>query len=310
MSDTPVAAPSGGNNTPSQGAPSSVQPPSPTSLISGGASGTTPASPPSSTDIFEVKVNGKTVKMTRQEVIDHASMSHAANDKFNEAKKTRSEVDRIIKSAKSNPIEALMDPALGLTKDQIRDAFEKWYAKEYIEPETLTADQKRIREQEERLSKYEQQDKEKKEREEKEQEDKLTHHQREFLQGQIIEALEKSNLPKTKETVRKIAFYMRQNLANGWEAPMEMIIRQVKNDRQGSFRDEIENCSIEQAVELLGEGFMNKVRSHDLQKLRERRQLPGQVSNPRAGTGPLDESKKISSSEVNRRLRDMRLGKI
>src|SRR6478752_3328124 len=45
-------------------------------------------------DIFEVKVNGKVVKMTRQELIDNASMVHAANARFEEAAKTKKEVER------------------------------------------------------------------------------------------------------------------------------------------------------------------------------------------------------------------------
>lgn len=265
---------------------------------------------PEKPEYWDVKVNGKTVKMTRQEVIDHASMSHAANDKFNEAKKTRAEVDKIIARAKTNPIESLMDPALGLTREQLRDAVEKWYSKEFIEPESLTPEQRKMKEYEEKIQKYEQTEKEKKEQAEKEAEEKMTAHQREFLQTQIIEALEQSNLPKTKETVKKMAFYMRQNLLNGWDAPMEMIIRQVKSERQNGFRDEVSQSNAEQIIDLFGEELINKIRQHDLKQLRDRRNLPPveNESGPRGGgTGPMGE--RLSSRDVNQRLKDIRLGK-
>jgi hypothetical protein len=263
-------------------------------------------------EYFDVKVNGRNIKMTRQEVIDHASMSHAANDKFNEAKRTRQEVDKILSRAKSNPLEALMDPALGLTRDQLRDAVEKWYSKEFIEPEALSPEERKMKEYEERIKGYETQEKEKKEQAEREAEEKMTSHQREFLQGQIIEALEKSNLPKTKETVRKMAFYMRQNLVNGWDAPMEMIIRQVKNERQNSVRDEVSNSNAEQLIDLFGEELINKIRQHDLKQLRDRRNLPPVDTDrgPRGGgTGPMP-GERLSSRDVNNRLKEMRLGKI
>lgn len=265
------------------------------------------AQPP---EFFEVKVNGRTIKMTRQEVIDNASMSHAANDKFNEARKNRQEVDRIIQSAKSNPIEALMDPALGLTKDQVRDAFEKWYAKEFIEPETLTEDQRKLRDYELKLKKYEDDEKEKKLNDERDAEEKMTTQQREYLQQQIVEAMESSGLPKTKFIAARVAFYMRQNLLNGWDAPLPMIIKQVKSERQAMLSDLISGSNVEQLSELFGEEGINKIRQHDLKQLREKRQLPPvtQQGN-RAGTGPLS-GERVYSSEVNRRLKDMRLGKV
>lgn len=280
----------------------------------------TPSSPPTSSggnagqpaEMFEVKVNGRTVKMTRQEVLDHASMSHAANDKFNEASKLRKEHDNLKQRAQKDFIEFLQDPALGLSKDQIRDRFEKWYAKEFIEPESMSAEQRKMRELEDWKNKREAEDNERKVNDEKQANEKLTVQQRDHLQNQIIEALDKSNLPKTKGTVARMAFYMRQNLLNGWDAPMDMIVKQVQNERQQSFRDEMGTSSVQQVIELMGEDFVNKIRKHDLEALRQRR------AGPPVDTGygysaqkkQEKEPEKIYSSEVTRRLRDMRLGKI
>jgi hypothetical protein len=92
---------------------------------------------------------------------------------------------------------------------------------------------------------------------------------------------------------------------------MEMIVRQVKQERQEYFRNETQASSVEQIIDLLGEDFVNKIRKHDLEQLRKRRESPPvemQTSGQRRTEN--QDSGRISSSEVNRRLRDMRLGKI
>jgi len=262
-----------------------------------------------SPEYFELKVNGKAMKLTKDEVIARAQMSDAADSKFSEAAKIRKQVERIINTAKSNPIEALMDPQLGLTKDQIREAFEKWYTQEFIEPETLTPDQKRAKEMERELERYKNQEKEMREKMEREEQDKLTTQQREYLQQQIIDALEKSGLPKTKFFAQRMAFYMRENLLKGWEAPIELIASQVKKERQAMMADLTENADVESLVSMFGEGIINKIRQHDLKQLREKRQFPSPQGSTTDGYGNAASGEKISSTEVTKRLREMRMGK-
>ncbi len=206
---------------------------------------------------------------------------------------------------------AFIDYANTLPPEQRRKAVEDFYMKEYIEPETLSADQKRIKEYEAQLKKYQDDELANKQKLENDEQEKLTNQQREYLQGQIIEAMEASGLPKTKFFVSRMAFYMRENMKNGWEAPIGMIVKQVQNERQSIMSDMAEGASPEQLIALLGDGVTNKIRAHDLKLLRERR---GQVSNQppsksgTGGTGPIGGREKVSSSDVNRKLRDMRRG--
>lgn len=306
-SSAPSSAPQSGNSSSGNSNNTSSNAPQQTGQQSGQQSGGSKPQSSQPSETFDVKVNGRTIKMTRQELIDHASMSHAAQSKFEEAATIRKQVDKIVKTAKSNPIEALMDPALGLTKDQIRDAFETWYSKEYIEPESLTAEQRKLKEYEERIKKFEDGEKEKKQREEQDAHEKLTTQQREYLQNQIVEALESSGLPRTKFFASRMAFYMRQNMLNGWEAPIGVIVKQVKAERQGMMSDLVQSSDAKTLIGLLGDEIINKIRKHDLEELRNRRQAQA----PSFGSRPNvpDTNEKISSSEVNRRLREMRSGK-
>ena len=267
---------------------------------------------PANAELFEVKVNGKIVKMTRQQVLDSASMSHAANERFSEAKKTRAEVDKLLSKAKSNPIEALMDPSFGLSKEQIRDAMEKWYSKEFIEPESLSPQERRIKELEEQVELTRKEKEELAAAKQAEIEEKEDAQNRTYYQKQIIDAMEAHKIPKTEANAKRIAALMRQNLQNGWDAPMDFIIRQMKSERQGHFKEEFSSATIDELIDLLGEEKMNELRRHDLQKLREKKQMPpvqsgGSMSNSGIAHA---ERKKISMSDAEDRLRDIRLGKI
>ena len=266
----------------------------------------------SSSESFDVKVNGKVVKMSRQEVLDYASMSHAAHSKFDEASKLKKSVDGIIKTAKTNPIQALMDPALGLTKDQIRDAFESWYHKEYIEAESLTPDQRKVREYESKLKTYEDAEAEKLKQQKDAEETELTNKQRSYLQNQIIEAIDKSGLPKSKWIASRMAFYMRENLTKGWDAPLDLIIKQVKEERQSIMSDLTGNSEGDTLINLLGEDVVNKIRQYDLKRLREKRSQKSPEfsnSNSNSNTDAYGNGDRLSSRDVAKRLNDLRTGK-
>lgn len=306
MTDGPVAAgmpTSSGAESGAEGAnvPRSAPEQQKTAPKTGTASHPEKAAP----ELFEVKVNGRIVKMTRQELMDNASMSHTANQKFNEAKAERAKADAILSKAKSNPIEALIEA--GLSKEQIRDTMEKWYAKEFIEPEGMSEEARKLKAAEERLKAYEEQEQRKKEEDEQKQLEDLTAKERAVLQQQIVEAMESSGLPKTKFFASRMAFYMKQNLANGWQAPTSLIVSQVKNEYKGLVSGINQDASVEQLIDLYGEGVINKIRKYDLEKLRSSRNLPPPTGV--SGQQSYDTSEKVTSSEVSRRLRDFRSGR-
>lgn len=261
----------------------------------------------SNPEIFEVKVNGKIMKMTRDELIANASMGYAAHDRFSEASKLSKKAESILNKAKGSPIEALMEA--GLNKEQIREAMESWYSREFIEPETLTPEQKRSKDMERELEKYRNQEKQTKEQQEKEQLEKLTSVQREHLQNQIIDAMDKSGLPKTKFFASRMAFYMRQNLMNGFDAPLEVIVSQVDKERQQLLGDIVESSDYATLKRLFGDGIIQKIHKGSLEELRSSRKFPGQSQASSSDGYGNKSNEKVYSSDVNRRLREMRTGK-
>lgn len=263
-------------------------------------------SAPSSPEYREFKINGKMVKLTQSEADGYVQQSYAAQQKFEEAARLRKENEKFESTLKKNKIQALIDK--GFTPEEIREEFEAWYTQQFIEPETLTPDQKKSKDQERELERYRTQEKERTEKEQREQQEKTTAQQREFLQGQIIEAIEKNGLPKNKWFAQRMAFYMRENLNNGWEAPMELIVSQVKKDHREINSGISEDSSVEQLLEHFGEGIINKIRKHDLEQIRNKRKFSNARTEQGDGYGNVGEEK-LSSSDVNKRLREIREGK-
>lgn len=267
-----------------------------------------PKAPAAQEERHEIKWNGKTKSVTTSELKRLAQLGETATERFETAAQKEKRADAIIKKAPENPIEALID--LGLTEEQIRDKMEAWYNKKFIEPETLTAEQRKIKEYEERLSKYEAEEKKKADAARREADQKADAEHTEHFQKQIIDAMEANKLPKTKTMVKKIAFYMRQSLANGWEAPMELIIQKVKEDRKNE-DSEINEYSYDDIVDRFGEDFIKKVIAENLKRLRDKRSASGGASFSSKPVEPRqkDKGEYRSMDEVNRRLREMRLGK-
>lgn len=313
---TPTQAPTNQNippqpaekSTPTQDSKISQNPQnSKSNSVANGSTPEAPKTPPEKEEVYDVRVNGKIIKMTRQQLLDNASMVHTANSRFDEAKKFRDEADAFKKALKSKPIDALFDPSLGHSKESIRAQMEEWYAREFIEPETLTEEQKKLKAAELELKTYKDNEIEETKKAEEAKLAEMTNQQRQHMQTQIIEALEKSNLPQKDPGVfKRVASYMRQNLLRGWEAPMDMIVRQVHKDLVGETQSLAKNCdSIEQLVDLFGEENVNRIRQWDLDNLRKKRN--GFSSEEQAAPPP--QQQRFSSADIDQRLRDIRTGK-
>lgn len=321
MSDMPAASgPAPTNPSQNQGAGGpSTSTPAPSAAASNpgglpqtsGGGGGNPSS--SSPELHDVKVNGKLVKMSLQEMRDYASMSYAADQKFKEAAQFRREEEMRKAAYKKNPIQALLDATSDLSPEQRRSVLEDYYAKNYIEPETLSKEELALRDREERVKKWEEQQRTLQEEHRAQQEKALTERERGTINEQIIEMLEQSNLPKkNKFLIQRIASYMRQNLLNGYDAPREVIVRQVQNEHQGIIWDYLGDATPEQIVAHGGEraqAFINRLLKHHVEQIRQNRQKLNEPFQADPSTGYSNPGEKIDYSEVSRRLRDIRNGR-
>lgn len=266
------------------------------------------AAPPK---LYEVKVNGKVQKFTEEQLIAKASQSEASDQKFQEAAQMRKQNEAMLGRFKdpTKLMDALQDPSLGLSKDQIREALEAWYSREFIEPEKLSPAEKRAREAEDKLKKYEQQEKDAETKKLQDAEDQRTAEARTEIQNQIIEALETSDLPRTNFTIRRLAYWMSRNRDMGFDAPTSVLVERVRNDYNTNLREMVQKSDGETLIKLLGDDIVTKIRKYDLGELRKTR--GGGTPPPSQDPAPTNKTNtSLSSAEVNQRLRELqRTGK-
>ncbi len=263
---------------------------------------------PSAPELFEVKVNGKVEKWTREEVLAKASMSHAAQKNFEEAAKIKKQYGGMKDTAQKDFMKILQDPELGLSKDQIRERFEKWYMEEYVEPETLTPEERKYKEMEAKVKKYEQDAEEKHQREVLDHEEKLTQKHLQTMNQKIIDTLEKSGLKKSKYNAARIASYMLQNAHNGWDAPEEFIIQQLKKERKETLYDDLGHLDGDALIQEVGEETAKKINRYYLEQMRTKRRGGMAESAPPMPQATPEDNRPLTSREVDERLRKMRMG--
>lgn len=267
-------------------------------------------------ELYELTVNGKKKQFNKQDLISRAQQAESAETRYNEAAQMRkeaaaqaAELKKIISNAKTNPIQALMDPAMGLTKDQIRDAFEQWYNREYIEPESLSPDQLKLRSTEERLKKYEEMEQAQRKAQQDQERDQMTAKQREYYQKQIIEAIDQGKLARTPFIASRVAFYIRQARNDGWDAPTDVIVNHVKQEQKQLLNGYTSEASAEQIIDFFGEELVDKIRKYDLERLRERRTAKSATPRQDSSLEP-KKGERMSMRDVQDRLNKMRQGRL
>lgn len=191
-------------------------------------------------------------------------LSYAAKKRMEEAKAAKSKAFEIIKAFEEDP--ANVFKKLG---PKGREAAERFLL-EQIQEEMLDPKDKELRD----LKKF-------KEEIEKERETQKEAAKRKELEAQearyadefqktIISALDKSGLPKSPESIKRMAQIMSKNLELGLELTPDELALEVKNDMQGMLKSFIKDATGDQLVAMFGEDIANRIRKFDIQKLQEK----------------------------------------
>ena len=156
---------------------------------------------------FKLKVDGEEfeeeVDLSNEEyLIKELQLAKAAKKRMAEAyndKKKAFELTQMFE----NDIESFLE-----RHPKGKDAAEKLLLKE-IQKQMLTPEQLKSMEMEQELARYKQQEQAFKQQQEQAQMQALEQQQAEYYQKTIIDALEKSGLPKTPESAKRMAFLLR-----------------------------------------------------------------------------------------------------
>lgn len=213
---------------------------------------------------FKVKINGAEQEVSEKELLEGYQTRKAADEKFREAAMTRKQAEDFINLLKKDPAKVLTDPRLGI------DA-RKW-AEEYLlkqlEDEMLDPKEKELRQYKKQLEEIENEKKAAKEEQEKTRTAELTAKYTEDFTKDITSALSTSGLPKTEHTVKRMAYYMHQGLKRGMDLKAGDVVDLVKNDYINEQKSLYSSMDGESLLSILGPEIADKIRKHDLSKLR------------------------------------------
>ena len=215
------------------------------------------------------------MELGEDEVIRKAQLAGAADEKFREAATLRKQATQLVEALKADPIKVLSQ--LGI---DTRGMTESYLAKE-LQREMLSPEQRELQE----LRDYRKAQEEAAKGQEAE---RTTAAQRAHVQQmqqraaqeydvKITDVLKQSNLPKTAQTVKRVAELMHSALSNGYELDVQTAVDMVRENYMTDLQAMLTGLEGEHLEKFVGGDTLKKMRKHDLARLKA--QL-GQTSTP------------------------------
>lgn len=214
--------------------------------------------------MMKIKVDGKEVEMSEKEVLELASAGKSSNQRFQEAAKLRREAEQVLKFAKENPVEFFQKTGMNARQ------WAEQYLMTELQKEAESPEQKKARENEEKLKKLEAQDKQRKDSEMQEQIKRATNMERERLEKLFTKALMDSGLPRTKFTVKRMAELQLVNIKNKFELPPEKLAQIVREDYINEQKSLLGSLEGDQLLDFLGSDLVKKFSKAQIAKLKAR----------------------------------------
>lgn len=194
------------------------------------------------------------------------SLSKAAYRRMEQAAKTQKQAEQFVRMLQQDPMAVLSNPQI-MGQEKFREIAENFLAKQ-LEEQMLSPEERYRKEMEEKLRKYEEQEKTAKQRAEEEQMIKLQEHYQQDYEKKIMQGLQSQNLPKTAKTVRRMAELMAKSAEHGIDLSPEHLGELVKQDYINEMKEMFGSTEGDVLLSLLGEDVGNKIRKADLAKLR------------------------------------------
>lgn len=247
---------------------------------------------------WKLKAQDKEIELTEQELVRRAQLGLGADAKFQEAAQMRKSAEALFEALRSNPLEVLTNPQLGLN---FRELAEQYLAGE-LQNEMLSPEQRELKQLREWREKQEA------EAEARRQSEMTAAQQQEFQRHmeraakeydtKISEVLADSGLPKTAYTVKRVAELLKGALQKGYDLDVRTAVDMVRETYNGDFRSMFGGLKGESLVKFLGDDVLREIRQHDLARIKAK--LEGQaVPAPAAAETPAPSSEKFQRQKDN-----------
>lgn len=214
---------------------------------------------------FILKINGKEVKATTQDIIKLAQKAAAAEERFEEAATVRKQFGAIIDKLKTNPAEVL--EKIGV---DFREMAEK-YLYDKITYEQMDEQQRKAVDNERKLKELEEKEKSREEESKNAEQEALKNKYMQEYEENIVKGLEKTKLPRTEGTVKRIAGYLLTGLERNIPLTVDDAILLVQDDYNREVNDLLLSIDDGTAGKMLKPDVVNKIAKLTMQKGQENR---------------------------------------
>ena len=256
---------------------------------------------------IKVKVDGNESEIDEAELVARYQKSTSAEKKFQEASQKMKQTEAFMKQLKEDPISVLNNPALGL--DFRREA--ESYLEGILNDELMDPKDKKIRDSESELEKYRREDVQRREDAAREQEIRRTEeferlktkHAEEYTRT-FQEALEAEGLPKSPQTVRRMAQYMEQAIKQGVKVSAAEVAALVKDDYMQEHKSMLSSMPADRLAEILGQEAVDRLRQANVAKYRNERAPMFGDNKPAHQPRAVAKANRISSEDYFRSIRD------
>lgn len=212
----------------------------------------------------KIKVDGKEYFLSTEEALTLAQKGYGADKRFNEAHKIKQSTEQFIHLLKTDPMSILLNPNIGIDFKRLAQD----YLKKELDKEMLTPEQRELMEVKEKLKLAEEEKKSLSEKESKERENKLVQHYSAEYEKDIIGALQNSGLPKTRGTVKRMAYYMQKGLEQGVELKAVDVVDLVKSDYIQEHNELYGSTDGDTLLKLFGDPTIKKILEANLKKIK------------------------------------------
>lgn len=222
---------------------------------------------------LKLKLEGQDVELPESEVIALAQQGKVAGKRFQEAAALKKQADEIMKFAKENPKEFFKRTGMNARE------WAEQYLMEELRYEQMSPEQQKAVENEKKLKAYED---EKKQAEEKKRADEMAELQKthmERLDKMFVEALNKSGLPRTSYTIKRMAELQLVNVQKKLELAPEQLAKIVREDYIAEQKALYGNLEGDQLLDLLGPEVVKKLSKAQIAKLKSK-SAPGGTGAP------------------------------
>lgn len=229
---------------------------------------------------LKLKIQGQEREYDEDEVIRRAQLSETAEARFQQAAEVQQQMKNFVDALRNNPMDVLTQLGLG---DKLDELAEQRLTKK-VQQELMSPEERELAELREFREKHTREQEENTTRSKKEAEDtQMREYQQRATQHydtQISDALNKSNLPKTAYTVKRVAEVMASALDKGYDIDAQTAVDMVREGYMTDINQMFGSMEAEGLLGMLGDGLAKKIRQYDIGRLKAKINPPQQAATP------------------------------